>query len=85
MRMNSYVISDTANPYHGEFLKWNNPPYIFGTVHYHFRDIKTRTLLVSQSDYTNMLAGLALYWWQRLITFGFGRIRVNYTRKIVFI
>ena len=22
-------------------------------------------------------AGLALYWWQRLITFGVGRIRVN--------
>ena len=31
------------NPYHVEFLKWNSPPYIFGTVHYHFRDIKMRT------------------------------------------
>ena len=24
------------NPYHAKFLKWNNPLYIFGTVHYHF-------------------------------------------------
>ena len=26
----------TLNPYHAEFLKWNNPPYILGTFHYHF-------------------------------------------------
>ena len=26
---------------------------------------------------TDMHVGLALHWWQRLITFGFGRIRVN--------
>ena len=25
----------TANPYHAEFLKWNNPSSIFGTFHYH--------------------------------------------------
>ena len=24
------------NPYHAEFLKWNNPSSIFGTVHYQF-------------------------------------------------
>ena len=24
------------NPYHAEFLKWNNPSSIFGTTHYHF-------------------------------------------------
>ena len=29
------------------------------------------------SDCTEVQAGLALYWWQRLITFGVGRIRVN--------
>ena len=23
-----------------KFLKWNNSPYIFGTVHFHSRDIK---------------------------------------------
>ena len=23
-------------------LKWNNPPSIFATVHFHFRDIKVR-------------------------------------------
>ena len=27
---------------HAEFPKCNNPPYIFGTVHYHFRDIEIR-------------------------------------------
>ena len=31
------------NPYHAEFLKWNDPPSIFGTIHYHFRDIKMKT------------------------------------------
>ena len=25
-----------VNPYHAEFQKLNNPPYIFGTIHYHF-------------------------------------------------
>ena len=29
------------------------------------------------SDCTAVQAGLALYWWQRLIIFGVGRIRVN--------
>ena len=29
------------------------------------------------SDCTDVQADLALYWWQRLITFGVGRIRVN--------
>ena len=56
---------------------------MFGTVHYHFMDIKIRThRLVSHqyrvwSDCTYAQAGLALYWWQMLITFGSGRIRVN--------
>ena len=27
------------NPYHAEFLKWNNPPDILETVHHHFWDI----------------------------------------------
>ena len=26
----------TVNPYHAQFLKWNNLSYIFGTVYYHF-------------------------------------------------
>ena len=24
------------NPYHADFLKWNNPLSIYGTVHYYF-------------------------------------------------
>ena len=39
-------------------------------------------MLVSQqyrawSDCTVVQAGQALYWWQRLITFGVGRKRIN--------
>ena len=26
----------TVNPYHAEFLKWNNPPSIYGTLHFRF-------------------------------------------------
>ena len=64
-------------------LKWNNPSYIFGTVHYHFQGYQDGNLkLVSQqyrtwSDCTDVQAGLALYWWQRLLTFSVSRIRVN--------
>ena len=53
-------------------------PYIFGTVHYHFRDIKILRIwkLVSQqhrawSDCTDVKAGPDPYWWQRLITYGY--------------
>ena len=30
------IKTPIVNPYHDEFLKWNNQPYIFGTFHYHF-------------------------------------------------
>ena len=30
-------------------------------------------------------AGLALYWWQRQITFGAGRIRVKYIKYVILI
>ena len=71
------------NPYHAELLKWNNPPYIFGTIHYHFNGYQNENLkLVSHqyrawSDCTDVQPGLALYWWQRQITIGVDRIRVN--------
>ena len=71
------------NPYHAEFLKWNNPPSIFGTVHYHFQGYQGQNVkLVSQQyraclDYMDVLAGLALYCWQRLTTFDSRRIRVK--------
>ena len=71
------------NPYHAKFHKWKNPPSIFGTIHYHFKGYQDEKLkLVSQqyrawSDYTDVQAGLALYWWQRLFNFDVGRIRVN--------
>ena len=32
-----------VNPKPAEFLKRNNPPSIFGTVHYHLRNIKMKT------------------------------------------
>ena len=31
------------NPYHGKFLKWNNPPF-FGAVHYHFQGYQDENL-----------------------------------------
>ena len=61
----------------------NNPTFILRTVHYHFQGHQDKNLnLVSQqyrtwSDCTDVQSGLALYWWQRLITFGVGRIRVK--------
>ena len=69
-----------VNPYSAKFLKWNNPPYIFGTFYCHF--LGENLKLVSQqyrawSDCTNMQAGLVLFWWQRLITFGSIGIRVK--------
>ena len=72
----------TLNLYHAEFLKWNNPSSIFGTIHYHFRDIKMKTCSWSANSIepgqtTDVHSGLALYWWQRHITFGVGRIRVK--------
>ena len=35
-------------PYHAEFLKWNNLPSIFGTFHYHFKEISRWKLKVGQ-------------------------------------
>ena len=56
---------------------------IFGTVHYHFQGYQDDNIkLVSQeyrawSDCMNVQAGLALYWWKRLITVSSSRIRAN--------
>ena len=58
-RLYQEVVSNTGltvignvyhlNPYHAEYLKWNNPSYIFGTVHYHFQGYQDENLkLVSQ-------------------------------------
>ena len=51
-----------------------------------FRYIKMKTWRWSSNsragpDCTDVQAGLALYWWQRLITFGVSRIRVNWWKK----
>ena len=53
-----------------------NPPSIFGTENENLK-------LVSQqyrtwSDWTDVHADLALYWWQRLTTYNSSRICVNY-------
>ena len=66
----------------------NGTPSIFGTVHYHFRDIKMNTLSWSAnsivwSDCTDVQAGLALYYWHRLLTFGVGKIRVIINYRLV--
>ena len=36
----TYILNHSP----AEFLKWNNPPSIFRPVHFHFRDIKMKTL-----------------------------------------
>ena len=77
------LVRPQVNPYHIKFLKWNNPSYLFGTVHYHFKGYQDENLkLDSQqyrawSDCMDVQAGLAQYCWQRLITFGVGKIRVK--------
>ena len=75
----TFILS--FNPYHAKFLKWNNPSNIFGTVHYHFYGYQDENLKLVSRQYrawlecTDVQAGLALYCWQRLITFDVGRIR----------
>ena len=67
------MIVETLNP----------TPSIFGKVHYHCKEYLDENMkMLSQqygawSDSTDVQSGLALYWWQRLITFGVGRIRVK--------
>ena len=63
-----------------EFLKWSNPPSIFGTVHYHFRDIEMRTW--SWSD-TIIEPGQTARMWQRLVTFVSSCISVNYVNCLL--
>ena len=43
MLKGDHVKFKKFNPYHAEFHKWKNPPSNFGTIHYHFRDIKMKT------------------------------------------
>ena len=69
------------------------PNFLYGIIHLPFlelsiiifRDVKIKTwkLVIQQyrgwSDCTEVQAGMALYWWQSLFTFGVGWIRVNKT------
>ena len=43
LKVKNVLVSESINPYHAEFLKWNNPLSIYGTFHYHFRDVKMKT------------------------------------------
>ena len=70
---NMYLLRySPLNPYHAEFFKWNNPSYIFNTVHYHFKGYQDWNLKLVSQQYRAWSD-----WWQRLFTFGVGRIRVN--------
>ena len=58
----------------------NNPPSFFGTVNYHCKGYQDRNFKLISQQYRARPAvqsDQALYWWQTLITFGVGRIRVN--------
>ena len=39
------------NPYHAELLKWDNPPSISGTVHYHFNRYQDENLKFVSQQY----------------------------------
>ena len=76
-----------SNTMMSNFLNRINHLKYFGIVLYHFSgDIKMRTWswssqqCIAWSECTSVQSGLcmALYLFQRLITFGSGRIRVNY-------
>ena len=75
----AYIINVSFQP--AEFLKQINPSFIFGTLHNHFLGYQDEKLVSHQyrawSDCMDVQAGLALCWWQRLITFDCSRIRVN--------
>ena len=68
------------------FLKRNNPPSIFATLQYHIQGYQDVHLKLDRqqykawSDCMDVQAGMALYWWQMLITFGSSRIRVKYRK-----
>ena len=73
-----------VSPYHAEFLKWNNPPSIFDTLHYYFMGYQDENLnyVIQQYIIWSDWHGSAgwpgsIYWCQRLTTFGVGRIRVK--------
>ena len=42
------MLQENIKPEPTEFHKWNNPPSIFETYHYHLRDIEMRTAQVGQ-------------------------------------
>ena len=78
------------NPYHADFLN--------GIIHFTFlafsiiifRDIKMKTYSWPANSIEpgqDVQASMTLYWWQRLITFGVGRIRVkrNLNRKVMIV
>ena len=73
VKKGSYILF--FNPQPAELLKWHDPFLeLFIITFYGYQDENFK--LVSQqyrawSDCTEVQAGLALYWWQRLITFGF--------------
>ena len=47
--------TSSINPYHAEFFKWNNPPSIYGTFHFHFKayqDEYFKLVLKCKVDYS---------------------------------
>ena len=76
-----------VNPSPAVFRKWTCPPSIFGAVHYHIWENQDKNLKLASQQYRawsvcmDVQAGLALYWWQRLITLSTSRIRVKSNRR----
>ena len=65
------------------FIKWTCPTYVFGTIHYQFWGYQDENFKIGSqqyrdwSDCTDVEAGLALYWWQKLMTMGSSRVSVQ--------
>ena len=49
----------SVNPYHAEFLKWNNPPSIFDTIHYHLKGYQDENLKLVSQQYRARMCSLA--------------------------
>ena len=70
-------LNGVINTYHAEFLKWNNPPFIYGTFHYHFSGYQDENLVgIEPAQTEQILVGKAI------ITFGVGRIGVKNTQML---
>ena len=59
INFNYRFFTTQFNPYHAEFLKWNNPSSIYRTFHYHFKGYQDENLKLVSQQYTDSMHGCA--------------------------